>query len=475
MGISPHELPDDTGPRLMEPPAGLLRSLLWMGPSLMLLGAAIGSGELVAEPAAGAKYGGSLFWAILLIVATKAFWNEAIGRVGLVTGQNFLESCTAAGPVTVSVPWLWYAVNALKDFFLRGGIVGIAGYICLETFPPLPVALTELIPWSDDISPVDRQAFTWALLNYLLIWALIAAGGYRLAELLNTGMCLLFTACLTACAVSVLPQAMHELTAGLVPRPVKGAAELMMLVSLAGIVMSGSTTVYYSAWAEERGMGLFAFKKRTGGRVSRQEIEPKSEQEIRQMRGWLRVNTLNVGITYALGALICLSTFVLGIAVLRPAGVTLEGAKLVRELSLMMTSVAGPWTRPVFYLGAYAAVMSTAIGILDGGSRMYLQPVRRTFPRFSPALGQKLIMTLMVLGSWLVFVWFRDALMLIVWMGIVDAPLVGILMLTYAYLCRSYLPQAYRMNIAWVVFMVMTGLLYLTLGGYFVCQKVFGS
>ena len=446
-----------------------------MGPSLMLLGSAIGTGELVAEPAAGAKFGGSLFWAILLIVATKAFWNEAIGRVGLVTGQNFLESCSAAGPATVAIPWLWYVVNALKDFLLRGGIVGIAGYICLETFPPLPAALTGLIPWSDDISARDRQAFTWALLNYAMIWALIVAGGYRLAELLNTAMCLLFTACLTACAVAVVPQAMDELTAGLVPRRLSGSAELMMLVSLAGIVMSGSTTVYYSAWAEERGMGLFAFTKRTKHKAGRSRIEPESEQEIRRMRGWLRVNTLNVGITYALGALICLSTFVLGIAVLRPAGVTLEGAQLVSELSLMMTSVAGPWAKPVFYLGAYAAVISTAIGILDGGSRMYLQPVRRLFPRFSPALGQKLIMTLMVLGSWLVFVWFRDALMLIVWMGIVDAPLVGILMMAYAYLCRSYLPQAYRRNVLWVALMGLTGVLYLTLGGYFIYQKVFGS
>ncbi len=72
---------------------------------LMLLGAAIGTGELLAEPAAGARYGGTMLWAILFIVVTKAIWNEAIGRVAIATGQNFLESCSAAGPAVAWIPW----------------------------------------------------------------------------------------------------------------------------------------------------------------------------------------------------------------------------------------------------------------------------------------------------------------------------------------------------------------------------------
>jgi Mn2+/Fe2+ NRAMP family transporter len=456
---------------LAAPPVGIIRSLAWIGPMLLLLGTAIGSGELLAEPAAGARYGGSLFLAILFIVITKGFWNEAIGRVSIVTGQSFVECCSSGGRVVSWVPWAWYAVNVLKDFFLRGGIVAIASLICYDVFGPLP-----LLNQSGDLAERYHVA-AWALLNYALIWCLLVVGGYRLAETLNTVLSLLFTACLVVCAVAVLPQATSELARGLQPRMPTESGEWLMLMTLSGIVMSGSTTVFYSVWAEQRQMGLFGFVRRTGRRLTRDAIEPESIEETRCMLGWLRVNTLNVTVAYALGALICLSTFVLGVAVLRPAGVTLSGAKLAPELSLMMTRVAGPWAKPVFYVGAYAAMISTVIGILDGGSRMYVQPLRRVFPallrRLSPLACRRIVMALMVVGCWSVYVFVPDALKLVVWMGAVDAPLVGILIAAYAYLARFYLPQVYRRGLVWTLAMLLVGGVYFALSVFYVVYVVY--
>jgi hypothetical protein len=163
----------------------------------------------------------------------------------------------------------------------------------------------------------------------------------------------------------------------------------------------------------------------------------------------------------------------LGIAVLRPAGVTLKGAELAPELSLMMTQVAGPWAKSVFYVGTYAAVISTTVGILDGGSRMYVQPLGRVLPRLherlSPAACRRIIMTLMVIGCLSVYALVPDALKLVLWMGAVDAPLVGILIAAYAYLVRWYLPRAYRHGLAWTLAMFAVGSLYFALG---VCYLV---
>ncbi|MBC8869044.1 MAG: Nramp family divalent metal transporter [Planctomycetes bacterium] len=457
-----HETPTS---RLAAPPQGVFRSLTWIGPMLLLLGTAIGSGELLVEPATAARYGGSLFWAILFIIVTKALWNEAIGRVSIVTGQSFLESCSGGGPVVSWVPWAWYAVNVLKDFFLRGGIIGIGGIICYDAFGPLP-----LLHQIEDF-PARYHIVTWTLVNYVIVWCLLLAGGYRLAETVNTVLSLLFTACLVTCAVAVLPRATEELVSGLVPQLPTENEQWLMLMALAGIVMSGSTTVFYSAWAEERQMGLFGHVRRTGHRLTRDEIEPKSSEEEKHMFGWLRVNTLNVTICYVLGALICMSTFILGIAVLRPAGVTLKGAELAPELSMMMTQVAGPWAKNVFYVGAYAAVISTTIGILDGGSRMYVQPLGRVFPtlrkRLATATGRRIIMTLMVIGCASVYALVPDALKLVLWMGAVDAPLVGVLIAAYAYLVRCYLPQAYRRGLIWTLAMVPVGGLYFALGVFY--------
>ncbi len=454
--------------RLAAPPVGIIRSLAWIGPMLLLLGTAIGSGELLAEPAAGARYGGSLFWAILFIIFSKALWNEAIGRVGIVTGQNFLECCSSGGRIVSWVPWAWYAVNVLKDFFLRGGITAIAGLICYDVFGPLPLLDRH------GYSAEEHQIVAWTLVNYALVWGLLMVGGYRLAETLNTVLSLLFTVCLVACALAVLPRATSELAGGLIPRMPTESGEWLMLMTLLGIVMSGSTTVFYSAWAEERQMGLFGFTRRSGRRLARGESQPESAEEMQRMFGWLRVNTLNVAVCYVLGTLICVSTFVLGVAVLRPAGVTLSGAKLAPELSMMVTRVAGGWAKPVFYVGAYAALISTAIGILDGGSRMYIQPLRRALPtlleRLPPAAGPRIIMTLMVVGCWSVYVMVPDALKLVVWMGAIDGPLIGVLIAAYAYLARFYLPQAYRRGLAWSVAMFLMGGVYFAIG---VCYVVY--
>jgi Mn2+/Fe2+ NRAMP family transporter len=250
------------------------------------------------------------------------------------------------------------------------------------------------------------------------------------------------------------------------------ADELQMLLVLAGIVMSGSATVCYSAWAEERGMGLFGLVKRTGRRLTPREIEPQSDIEVERMFGWLRINRINVALAYILGGLVCLSTFVLGFAVLGQEQADLKGAKMAEELSWMMTKVVGAPARIVFYVGAWAAVCSTAIGILDGGSRMYVQPLRRAAPRLFARLSftawQKVVMTLMVLGCCVIFVLVPDALRLVMWMGIVDAPLVGVLMLSYAHLAGRQLPRAYRSGSLWTLVMSLIGVLYLVLGACYV-------
>ena len=464
MTASPKAGPTES--RVSAVPTEALKAVVWIGPMLMLLAEAIGSGEILTEPVAGSRYGGALLWVILFTVITKAFWNEAVGRVSIVTGQNFLEVCSGMGPPLAWVPWVWLAVNAFKDFLLRGGIVAIAGLICYDVFGGLP---TWLLP-GEASSALDldtSQGVGWTFLNFFLAWLLLVVGGYRLAERFNTVLCLLFTFSLLVCALFVVPQVSGELARGLIPRAASGPEEWLIMMSLAGIVMAGSGTIKYSAWAEEREMGLLAHTRRVG-RLNRHQFEPSSLEEVGRMHGWLRVNRVNVVLSYTLGLIVCLSTFILGVGILRPAGVQLTGAGLARELSLMMTEVLGPWARSLFYLGAWAAITSTAVSIFDGSSRMFVQPLREKAPGlFSrlPAAGwQKLIMTLMMVSCWSVYLFVPQPVTLVLLIGAIDAPLIGILIITYAYLGRRYVPQAYRSSAFWCLAMLLIGLLYLALG-----------
>lgn len=445
-----------TQPRVMRVSGETVTALAWIGPMLMLLAEAIGSGEILTEPVAGARYGGALLWLILLTIVTKAFWNEAIGRVSIVTGQNFLEACSGMGPPFSWVPWIWFCINLIKDFLLRGGIVAIAGLICHDVFG-------GLLPGAGEI---QQQVF-WTFLNFLLVWVILIVGGYRPVETFNTVMCLLFTLSLLICASFVAPDVTGELGRGLVPRMATDFDQLLVMMSLAGIVMAGSGTIKYSAWAEERGMGLLGHA-REHGRLTREQFQPSSPEEVSRMRGWLRINRTNILLTYVLGLIVCMSTFILGVGILHPAGITLGGPGLARELSLMMTEVLGPWSRNVFYLGAWAAIISTAISIFDGSSRMFLQPLRMKAPslfgKMSPQVWQKLILSAMMAGSWAVYAFFPKPVTLVLVMGAIDTPMIGIMMVAYAFLGRKYLPAEYRYGKAWWAGILLMGCLYLTLG-----------
>jgi hypothetical protein len=79
----------------------------------------------------------------------------------------------------------------------------------------------------------------------------------------------------------------------------------------------------------------------------------------------------------------------------------------------------------------------------------------------------------MVVGCWSFYVLVPDPLKLVLWMGAVDAPLVGILIGAYAYLARFYLPQTYRRGLTWTVVMFLVGGLYFALGAFYVVYRLY--
>ncbi len=91
---------------------------------------------------------------------------------------------------------------------------------------------------------------------------------------------------------------MPLLARGLVPRRPSSPGELLMIISLVGIVMAGSGTIRYSAWMEEREMGLLGHVRQKSRWVRCDAFQPRSDQEVRRMLGWLRVNRINIVLTY---------------------------------------------------------------------------------------------------------------------------------------------------------------------------------
>jgi len=84
-------------------------------------------------------------------------------------------------------------------------------------------------------------------------------------------------------------------------------------------------------------------------------------------------------------------------------------------------------------------------------------------------------MTVMSVGSLAVYVLIGDILVLVLWLGAVDAPLVGILIFAYGYLARRYIPRCYRSSMVWGVPMLLVVIVYIAIGLCYAVEKLSAS
>ncbi|MFG0240891.1 MAG: Nramp family divalent metal transporter, partial [Gimesia chilikensis] len=101
-------VPDDVIPHQSLPPLkyrDLPAAISWkkmIGPSIMLAGLSLGSGEFVLWPYITYKTGFIFFWACLLGVMTQFFMNMEIERWTLVTGESAIT-----GFCRLNKNWAW--------------------------------------------------------------------------------------------------------------------------------------------------------------------------------------------------------------------------------------------------------------------------------------------------------------------------------------------------------------------------------
>lgn len=91
-----------------------------IGPSFILLGLGLGSGELILWPYLSSNYGLGIIWAAVLGITFQFFLNMEIERYTLVTGESvfvgFARKFGKAAPIwfifSTLIPWMWPGIIA---------------------------------------------------------------------------------------------------------------------------------------------------------------------------------------------------------------------------------------------------------------------------------------------------------------------------------------------------------------------------
>lgn len=370
---------------------GIFRNL---GPGLIVAGAIVGSGELIATTKTGAESGFWLLWLILIGCVIKVFAQVEFGRVTVTEGKTALEALDEVPGPRYRVNWIvWYwLIMTVVGIAQLGGIVGGVGQ-----------ALALSVPLTDDgrafnevqerrvdaqvelailrrrgSSDVTRQAalesesaaaeevarrrgdppdpFMWAALLAVPTAVLLVLGRYKLVQLVSMTLVAAFTAVtiVTVILLQLRPEwaiTGGEIADGMSMRlpPADGGVNPMHTALAAfGIIGVGAAElIMYPYWCLEKG-----YAKHTGR-------DDGSDAWVGRAAGWLRVmrwDALLSMVVYTVGTI---AFYLLGAAVLGRCGLNPEKGDLVRTLSEMYVPVFGEWAPVLFLVGAFAVLYST--------------------------------------------------------------------------------------------------------------------
>jgi hypothetical protein len=344
-----------------------------VGPGVIILGAAIGSGEFLLGPAAFVQYGPSLLWITTVAIVLQTLFNLEVMRYVMATGEPVFTGFMRTRPSAAGWAWFyavlffaqlgwpaWAAASASATFYLFAGrlptpadanavyLVGIATFLLCITILLLG----------------RRIARTLEILNWILVAVIL------LSFLL---LALWFTPATTWIAVAAGYVGYDVRSGGFAFVP-KGMDFFLIgaLVAYAGA--GGVVNLSLGNWARDKGYGMAQhagyIASAIGGTCTayahsgfRFTPDPDS---MRRWRGWWRIASADQWGVFCLGAVLGMGLPALLYVALFPAGTDLRGPGIGAALAEALGTVGGP------LLAVYVALLSvwllfkSQLDILEG-------------------------------------------------------------------------------------------------------------
>lgn len=334
-------------PALIEDPPTTWRGRIkFLGPGLVLTASIVGSGELIATTALGAKAGFTALWIILVSCAVKVALQLQFGRHTIETGETCLTAFNKLpGPSLRGAHWTiwcWLLIQPLK-ILQMGGIVGGVAMVLDIVAPQIGVT-----------------AWCWVV---AIVAAMMVSGeSYRFIERVCLVLIAAFTAT-TLIGVVSLQWTEYAVTSGDLVDGLrfKLPADLMIAMGAFGLTgVGGDEIMQYTYWLIEKG-----YAAKTGARM------PGDPAWERRARGWIGVMYFDALVSMVIYTVVTAAFYVLGAAVLHARGEAPQGNEMIPTLALMYTESLGGWARGVFLLGAFAVLFSTIFSALAAWTRVF--------------------------------------------------------------------------------------------------------
>jgi hypothetical protein len=330
-----------------------------LGPSVLLLAGAIGSGEYVLWPYITSQVGLALVWLVLIGVGTQYFLNMEIERYTLATGETAVTGFTrlwrpwgALFIVMTIIPWAWPG-------WATGGTTTLSFALGFseDAVPYVTIGVLLLIGAVLTVSPVVYQTvekvqfFFVGLIVLFMLYALVVLIGGEGFAALGRGFV----------EVGRIPDAVSSI----------GVATLFGAIAFAGA--GGSLNLAQSNWVRDKNLGMGARLPRIVSPITGEEQAApttgyffrRDEENLRRWHGWWRVADREQFYTFFVIGAIALLTFMMLTYVTVGAGTTEESFDFIRAQGESLQASDGAWLGTTFWLIGTVVLYSTNLAVLD--------------------------------------------------------------------------------------------------------------
>ncbi len=283
-----------------------------MGPGIAVAATGVGAGDMISATNAGAKFGTVLLWTIVYGALLKFALTEGIGRWQLATGSTLLEGWVERLGRPIQYFFLIYLI--IWSFLVGGGLLSAAGLAGHTVYSDLSVA-------------------QWGVIHALIAGILVWAGHFNFFLKVMQGLIGLMFFCFLICAWSLRPDLSEIIYS--IAIPILPSGSILAVLSVLGGVGGSLTVMCYGYWIREAG---------------------------RNTIDWLPGIRIDLAGSYILTGFFGIAVMILG-AHIKPEAI---GIDIVLSMADRLETVLGTFGRWSLYLGFWAAVITSLLGVWQG-------------------------------------------------------------------------------------------------------------
>ena len=448
-----------------------------IGPSVILAGLGVGSGEYIIWPFIVSNLGLGILWAAVVGVTLQYFLNMEIERYTLATGET--------------------AVSGFSRFWKPWGIIFCFGAVVPNAFPGWATGgvtiLTFLTPLGEGSIPYVSIAVLVAM-GVALTASPVVYQTLEKAEFFKVGLSIVFL--LIAIAAVLIPRvgelggATDMVTQfGQIPT----SATVTIATILGGLVFAGAggaNNLVQSNYIRDKGLGMGAYIPRIVSPITGEpQAEPatgsmvrQDEENIRRYNAWFKVCNTEQLVTFWAVCIFAIVTFsfVAYATVFGNTAVTdKESFDFILAEGEALKGIVGGWFGTFFWVFGTLSLLLVAIGVVDYVSRLVADVLKTVHltnnERWSESrIYFTVVWTMIALGTIILLAGLEAPLVLLV----ISSCLGGGVMFVYAVLLlqlnRKALPDAIKVKGFRLVMLVTSILFYGFFVGWLIIAQIQG-